>query len=229
MNSLSIYGGIPPRWRAQPLREQVAAASRRLAAEGLVLGTAGNVSAGPASGAITPTGADLADLEAGDVTVVALDGAVVEGTLAPTSEIDLHQGVYRRYDAGAVVHPRADGACAVVRPDDELPCVHSDAGVRRRRAGRPTARSARPSWPEAVVAALEGKTAALMANHGAIAPGPRTWTRPSRRRCSWSGRAASTGGRPRSAPRAERRAAAGGGQGRPRGAPTEPRNELEDG
>src|SRR5215212_9328191 len=107
------------------LREQVAAASRRLAADGLVLGTAGNVSARAGeSVAITPTGAELASLEAADVTVVALNGAVLEGTLAPTSEVDLHLGVYRRYDAGAVVHTHAPMATALSCVLDELPCVH---------------------------------------------------------------------------------------------------------
>src|SRR4051794_24409493 len=107
-------------------REQVAAASQRLAAEGLVLGTAGNVSARAGEHvAITPTGAELATLAADDVTVVALNGAVGAGTLAPTSEVALHLGVYRRYDAGAVVHTHAPMATALsCALEDELPCVH---------------------------------------------------------------------------------------------------------
>ena len=157
---------------AAAVREQVAAASRRLAAAGLVLGTAGNVSARAGDHvAITPTGAQLADLEAGDVTVVALDGAVVEGTLAPTSELDLHLGVYRRYDAGAVVHTHAPVATALSCVlADELPCVHY--GMLMLGGGVPVApyrTFGTPELAEAVVAALEGKTAALMANHGAIA------------------------------------------------------------
>ena len=48
----------------EPVRERVAEVSRRLAAEGLVLGTAGNVSARQGDEvAITPTGAVLAELE----------------------------------------------------------------------------------------------------------------------------------------------------------------------
>src|SRR3712207_2552137 len=93
---------------SQQAREQVAAASRRLAAEGLVIGTAGNVSARAGDRvAISPTGAELATLQAHQVTVVDLGGQPVEGDLAPTSEIDLHLGVYHRYDAGAVVHTHA--------------------------------------------------------------------------------------------------------------------------
>ena len=157
-------------------REQVAAASRRLAAEGLVLGTAGNVSARSGDRvAITPTGAPLATLEASDVTVVALDDArVLDGRLAPTSEIDLHLGVYHRHDAGAVVHthaPRATALSCVL--EDELPCVHYAMLMLGGSVPvAPYATFGTPELAESVVAALEGKTAALMANHGAIAYGP---------------------------------------------------------
>ena len=156
-------------------REQVAAASRRLAAEGLVAGTAGNVSARSGDHvAISPTGAELADLDAADVAVVGLDGRVADGRLAPTSELDLHVGVYRRYDAGAVVHthgPMATTLACVL--DDELPCVHY--GMLMLGGSVPVAPYATFGTPElakSVLDALEGKTAALMANHGAINYGP---------------------------------------------------------
>jgi L-fuculose-phosphate aldolase len=163
-------GGAPD---LQAEREQVAAASRRLAADGLVLGTAGNVSARSQDRvAITPTGAALATLEAEDVTVVALDdGRVLDGALAPTSELDLHLGVYRRYDAGAVVHTHAPAATALACVlDGELPCIHY--GMLMLGGSVPVAPYATfgtPELAESVIAALEGKTAALMANHGAIA------------------------------------------------------------
>ena len=157
---------------ADAAREQVAAASRRLAAEGLVLGTAGNVSA-RAGGhvAITPTGAELASLTADDVTVVALNGAVVAGTLAPTSEVDLHLGVYRRYDAGAVVHTHAPIATALACVlEDELPCVHyAMLALGGSVPVAPYRTFGTAELAEVVLDALEGKTAALMANHGAIA------------------------------------------------------------
>src|SRR5437667_404996 len=58
-------------------REAVAAAARRLAADGLVLGTSGNVSARAGEHvAITPTGAVLGEVEPGHVTVVDLEGRV---------------------------------------------------------------------------------------------------------------------------------------------------------
>jgi L-fuculose-phosphate aldolase len=158
----------------EELREQVAAASRRLAADGLVLGTAGNLSArSGAEVAVTPTGAVLAELRADQVTVVDLDGKPVSGELAPTSELGLHLGVYRRYDAGAVVHTHAPMATALACVlEDELPCVHyqmlSLGGAVRI---APYRTFGTPELADAVLEALEGRTAALMASHGALTYG----------------------------------------------------------
>jgi L-fuculose-phosphate aldolase len=152
-------------------REQVAAASRRLAAERLVHGTAGNVSARGEDGlvAISPTGAVLAELQADQVSVVDMDGKLVDGELEPTSELDLHLGVYRRYDGGAVVHTHAPWATAIGCVRDELPCVHYQMlllGGTVRVA--PYRTFGTPELAEAVLDALIGRTAALMANHGAL-------------------------------------------------------------
>jgi L-fuculose-phosphate aldolase len=158
----------------EELREQVAAASRRLASEGLVHGTAGNVSARSGSQvAVTPTGAVLAELRADQVPVVELDGSQVGGELAPTSELGLHLGVYRRYDAGAVVHTHAPMATALSCVlEDELPCVHyqmlSLGGAVRI---APYRTFGTPELAEAVLDGLEGHTAALMASHGALTYG----------------------------------------------------------
>jgi L-fuculose-phosphate aldolase len=152
------------------LRESVAGAARRLAAEGLVLGTAGNVSARDGEHvAITPTGAVLGELTADAITVVDRDGAVVEGDLAPTSELALHLGVYARYEAGAVVHTHAPMATALACVVDEVPCVHYQMLLLGGTIPvAPYATFGSPELAEVTVAALEGKTAALMANHGAI-------------------------------------------------------------
>ena len=151
-------------------REQVARASRRLADEGLVLGTAGNVSARRDDRvAVTPTGVVLADVEAAQVSVVDLDGRLVEGELEPTSELELHLGTYRRYGSGGVVHTHSPMATALSCVVDEVPCVHYGMlalGGTVRVA--PYATFGTPALAEAVLDALEDRTAALMANHGAI-------------------------------------------------------------
>jgi L-fuculose-phosphate aldolase len=152
------------------LRESVAAAARRLAAEKLVIGTAGNVSARAGDRiAITPTGAALETLGADQIAVVDLDGNA-RGALEPSSELGLHLGVYRRYDAGAVVHTHAPMATALSCTIAELPVVHYQMlllGGSVKVARYETFGT--PELAEATLEALEGRTAALMANHGAIA------------------------------------------------------------
>ncbi|WP_030931238.1 class II aldolase/adducin family protein [Streptomyces sp. NRRL S-646] len=155
-------------------RAAVADACRRLGAEGLLIGTAGNVSVRVGERvAITATGAVLAELTADQVTLVDLDGRIVGGTLEPTSELDLHLGVYRRYGTGAVVHTHAPMATALSLVLDELPCVHYQLlalGGTVRVA--PYATFGTPELAESVLAALEGRSAALMANHGALTHAP---------------------------------------------------------
>jgi L-fuculose-phosphate aldolase len=155
-------------------REEVAAAARHLAATGLVLGTSGNVSlrSGDAV-AVTPTGGVLAELEPRDVSVIGLDGKLLDGTLAPTSEVDLHLGVYERFGAHAVVHTHAPMATALSCVLDEVPCVHYSMlqlGGTVRVARYETFGT--PELAAAVLDALESRAAALMANHGALVHGP---------------------------------------------------------
>ena len=154
-------------------REMVAAACNRLAAEGLVPGTAGNASMRSGDHvAVTPTGAVLGELEPEQVTVVDLDGQLVDGSLAPTSELSLHLGVYRRHDARAVVHTHAPMATAIACVLDELPLVHYQMlalGGSIRVA--PYATFGSPELAQSVVDALEGKAAALMQSHGAVCVG----------------------------------------------------------
>jgi len=135
-----------------------------------VVGTAGNVSVrGGDHLAVTPTGAALASLQPEQVTVVDLDGNVVHGGLQPTSELELHLGVVRRHGAAAVVHTHAPMCTALACVLDELPCVHyqmlSFGGAVR---VAPYATFGTPELADNVLAALEGRSAALMGNHGAV-------------------------------------------------------------
>lgn len=157
-------------------RADVAATSRRLAEEGLLIGTAGNVSVlfpGPTGDevAITATGVVLADAAADQVVVVDLDGHHLEGDLAPTSELGLHLDALRDR-GGAVVHTHSPTATALSLVIDELPCVHYQQltiGGAIRVA--PFAVFGSPELAAAVRAALADKQAAILANHGTVACG----------------------------------------------------------
>jgi L-fuculose-phosphate aldolase len=152
------------------LRAEVAQAGRALAASGLVLGVAGNVSARAGElVAVTPTGARLSRLVADEIVVVDLDGGPVDAPFAPTSELPFHLAIYRHFDAAAVVHTHPPMATAVACVADELPCFHYSLltlGGSVRVARYATFGTA--DLAASVIEALEGRTAALMGNHGAV-------------------------------------------------------------
>lgn len=159
--------------RIDDLRIGVAEACRTLARSGLVIGTAGNVSARLADRiAVTPTGARLATLTAAEVAVVDLEGTLVDGPCAPTSELPFHLAIYEHFDAAAVVHTHPPMGTAVACVTDELPCFHYallplGGSVRVARY----ATFGTPDLAASVVEALEGRRAALMASHGAVTYG----------------------------------------------------------
>jgi L-fuculose-phosphate aldolase len=155
------------------LRTPVAAAARRLAEAGLLVGTAGNVSARVGDRvAVTASGVVLGDCTSHDVTVVSTEGEVLEGALRPTSEIDLHLGLYASTAAAAVVHTHAPYSTAVACVLDELPVLHYQQlalGGTVRVA--PYATFGTPELAAHVREALVDRQAALMANHGSVAVG----------------------------------------------------------
>jgi L-fuculose-phosphate aldolase len=155
------------------LRVEIVDACRALADAGLVIGPAGNVSARAGDlVAVTPSGSRLSRLPAEHVAIVDLDGTLVGGPLAPTSELPLHLAVYRRFGAGAVVHTHPPMSTAVACVVDELPCFHYtmlSLGGSIRVA--PYATFGTDDLAASVAEALDGRSAALMASHGAVTYG----------------------------------------------------------
>ena len=139
-----------------------------------MVGTAGNVSLRIGDlVAVTGSGVVLAEATAADIVVVRLDGTLVEGSADPTSELDLHLGVYAdRPEAGAVVHTHAPYSTAVACVLDELPVLHYQhlvLGGATRVA--PYATFGTPELAAHVRAALDGRQVALLAAHGSVALG----------------------------------------------------------
>jgi L-fuculose-phosphate aldolase len=143
-------------------------ACHRLAAAGLVVGTSGNVSvrAGETV-SLTAKGVALGEVTPADVAVTDLDGKVLAGS--PTSELELHLAIYRRYDAGAIVHTHAPMATALACVLDELPVIHYQllalGGSIRVAPFHPFGTR---ELAAAVADALQGRAAALLSNHGAV-------------------------------------------------------------
>lgn len=156
-------------------RRSVVEACHRAAQERLVVGTAGNASQRYGDHvAITATGAVLGRVTEDEVVVLDLDGSVVEGDLEPTSEVDLHLGLYRAHPPGTgvdgVMHVHAPVSVAVGTVVDELPVIHYQQlllGGEVRVAPYSTFGSS--DLADDVSAALTDRRAALMANHGSVA------------------------------------------------------------
>ncbi|MFI1399670.1 class II aldolase/adducin family protein [Streptomyces sp. NPDC020681] len=147
--------------------------ARRTAAEGLVVGTSGNVSirVGPLV-LVTPTGVAYDRLTPEDVVAVDLDGRQVLGELRPTSELPLHLEVYRNTDAGAVVHTHAVHATAVSTLVPVLPSIHyMTAALGGPVRVAPYALYGTDELAGNMLRALEQRTACLLQNHGTVAYG----------------------------------------------------------
>lgn len=157
------------------LREQLAAAVRRLDALGLNRGSTGNVSVrGSAGGGcwITPTGMG-AEVTADDMVWLGDDGTV-RGAWQPSSEAPFHRAVYAaRADLHAVVHVHSTHATALACLRRPLPAFHYMVAV----AGgdsvpcTPYHLFGTEALSQAVAQAFADRHACLMANHGLVAGG----------------------------------------------------------
>jgi len=109
------------------LKSEVAALHNELPRNGLVVWTAGNVSArvpGADLLVIKPSGVSYDDLTPEAMVVCDFDGNLVEGTRAPSSDTAAHAYVYKHMPVvGGVVHTHSDYATAWAARREPIPCV----------------------------------------------------------------------------------------------------------
>jgi L-ribulose-5-phosphate 4-epimerase len=161
------------------IRATVCRLHDELTRSGLVVWTAGNVSARVPDRplmVIKPSGVSYADLTPESMVVCDLDGTPVGGDLAPSSDTAAHAFVYRhRPDVGGVVHTHSPYATAFAARDESIPCVLTamadefggDIPV------GPFARIGGDDIGKAIVATLAGSRspAVLLRNHGVFTIG----------------------------------------------------------
>jgi L-fuculose-phosphate aldolase len=154
-------------------RRQLVEYGRRLGTDGLVLGSAGNLSVRVGDVVvITPSSMSYENVEQDDLCVVAPDGTKIEGRGSISSEWPMHWAVYSASSAGAVVHTHSPEVIALSATCDVLPAIHYAIA----RVGGPVrvvpyTRFGSEGLAQAASAALEGRSAAILQNHGAIAYG----------------------------------------------------------
>ena len=109
------------------LRREVCDLHGELTRYGLVVWTAGNVSArvpGRDLMVIKPSGVSYDELTPENMVVCDLDGNVVEGGLSPSSDTAAHAYVYQHMpEVGGVVHTHSAYACAWAARGEAVPCV----------------------------------------------------------------------------------------------------------
>jgi L-ribulose-5-phosphate 4-epimerase len=162
------------------LRRSVCDLHAELVRYGLVAWTAGNVSGrvpGTDRFVIKPSGIGYEELSPEAIVVCDLDGALVDGDLAPSSDTAAHAYVYRhRPDVGGVVHTHSTYATAWAARGEPIPCVltaMADEFGGEIPVG-PFALIGDDSIGRGIVATLDKhrSPAVLMQNHGVFTVGP---------------------------------------------------------
>ena len=163
-------------WRRdQALRAAVIDGCRRLVREGLIVGTAGNVSVRRDTDRffVSPTGTPYDALRSDDVALVDLDGRW-RGGRRPSSEWRIHRDLYRaRPEVAAIVHTHSREATALACTGRGIPAFHymvAAAGGEDVRCA-PYRTFGTQALSEAALAALTGRRACLLANHGVLCVG----------------------------------------------------------
>jgi len=115
------------------LRTSVLQANLALVQSGLVKLTWGNASGIDRERGlvvIKPSGVDYSDMKPEDMTVVDLDGNIVEGKLKPSSDTPTHLLLYKTFpDIGGIVHTHSEWATSWAQACREIPCLgttHAD-------------------------------------------------------------------------------------------------------
>ncbi|KQU51696.1 hypothetical protein ASG72_09255 [Bosea sp. Leaf344] len=157
------------------LRAEIVAVAQAIDRAGFCPSKSGNVSARFGDGLlITPSGLPYAQTRPDDLIALSLDGTVLSGSRKPSSEWPFHTAIYRaRPDAQAIVHTHSPRATALSCTRRGIPAFHYMialcGGADIRCADYATFGS--PELAANAVAALEGRKAVLLANHGVIALG----------------------------------------------------------
>lgn len=160
----------------QAERNEIVRYGKKLITSRLTTGTGGNLSIIDREKgfvAISPSGIEYFEMEPEDIVIVDLNGAVKEGTRAPSSELSAHLALYRhRDDIGAVLHTHSAYATTIACLNLELPAVHYLVGFAGKKVPlAPYATYGSEELAENICNTIGLNNAVLLANHGLITVG----------------------------------------------------------
>lgn len=156
-------------------RQKVIEYCIRLLETGLTKGTGGNISILNSKTkyfAISPSGKDYNSIKIEDIVIMDLDGNLVEGSLKPSTEFEMHRQIYINHpDAKAVVHCHSPYATALSILNEDLPASNYLVAIGGGNDIKCTKYKSFGTIDIALEAlrALEFRKACLLANHGQIA------------------------------------------------------------
>ena len=161
---------LPHLWQ----REAIISTARRLNPSGLNQGTSGNLSHRVDGGfLVTPTGMEYDALRPEDIVLMRFDGSH-EGPRLPSSEWRFHRDILAsRPEVNAVLHTHSVNSTAIACLRCSIPPFHYMVAVGGGSNIRcaPYATFGTEELSRNAVAALEGRKACLLANHGLITLG----------------------------------------------------------
>ena len=159
-------------------RNNIISVAQQFNSKNLSVGTSGNVSArtGDESAClITPSAVMYEHLKPADLVTLDLDGKVLQGERAPSSEWHFHCGIYQsRPDVNAVIHLHSTYCTVLACAHRSIPAFHYMVAVA---GGKdiplvPYALFGTSELSDNVIAGLKNRNACLLANHGLVAVGP---------------------------------------------------------
>ena len=154
------------------LRQEIITHARDFEGSGLSVGKSGNISVRFEQGfIITPTGFAYDELQSDHLAYCNMDGTLVEGEWAPSSEWPFHAAIYQaREDVKAIVHCHSSYATAIACNRQSIPAFHYMVAV----AGGNTIECAdyatfgTADLSAHVIEAIRQRKACLLANHGQL-------------------------------------------------------------
>ena len=157
------------------LRKEVIATCLAMNDEGINQGTSGNVSVRTNEGfLISASGIPYKKMKPEHIVEMDLDGGY-RGDYLPSTEWRMHLDIFNaRPEAGAIVHVHSTYATAIACLRKEVPSFHYMIGVTGGASLRVSdyAEFGTQELSLAMLKAMEGRTACLLANHGQICFGP---------------------------------------------------------
>lgn len=156
-------------------RLSIIAAACAMHSDRLTVANSGNISMRHEQGLlITPSGVPYEQLKPQDIVMLDMQGNAVAGQLKPSSEWQIHRDIYRaKPQVQAIVHAHAESATALSVTRKPLPAFHYMVALF---GGNQVPCAAYATFgttqlSEAVLQAMDGYNACLMANHGMIVTG----------------------------------------------------------